>query len=219
MAHPTYRFGDDFELDPASRVLRRLDERIALPPKSFECLAYLVACRDRAVGRDELIAAVWGRVEVSDTVVSQTLLRARKAVGDSGNLQRIVRTVPRFGYQWVAPVRETSRSNPIAEHAVSRPPATVQQPVQRLARAWQGWWSLILLVIVAAIAGLLLPGKNAGATTDRRRTKAVEVDAISNRPIATCVAAAVEEHTPASGDQPGRARMSSANVAGAHAAP
>ncbi|HEY5782074.1 MAG TPA: winged helix-turn-helix domain-containing protein, partial [Lysobacter sp.] len=83
MRLPKYRFGP-FELDAASRELSRDGERVALPPKSFECLAYLIAHRDRAVGRDELIAAVWGRVEVSDAVVAQTLLRARKALDDTG---------------------------------------------------------------------------------------------------------------------------------------
>src|SRR5262245_58818913 len=100
---PRYRFGE-FELDPASRELLRGGERVALPPKSFDCLVHLIAHRDRAVGRDELIAAVWGRVEVSDTVVAQTLLRARKALDDTGERQSIIRTVPRFGYHWVAAV-------------------------------------------------------------------------------------------------------------------
>ncbi len=105
MRLPKYRFGM-FELDAASRELFRNGELVALPPKSFECLAYLIANRDRAVGRDELIAAVWGRVEVSDAVVAQTLLRARKALDDTAGKQSLIRTVPRFGYQWVAPVQE-----------------------------------------------------------------------------------------------------------------
>ena len=96
-----YRFAD-FQLDPAARELRRGDERVALPPKSLECLIYLVEHRERAIGRDELISAVWGRVDVSDALLAQTLLRARRAVGDSGNDQSSIRTVPRFGYQWVA---------------------------------------------------------------------------------------------------------------------
>ncbi|MGO4222158.1 winged helix-turn-helix domain-containing protein [Lysobacter sp. TAF61] len=100
-----YRFGE-FELDPASRELKRAGLRVALPPKSFDCLAYLIANRERAVGRDELIAAVWGKVDVSDTVVAQTMLRARKALDDTGNRQSIIRTVSRFGYHWIAPVEE-----------------------------------------------------------------------------------------------------------------
>ncbi|HEY5803749.1 MAG TPA: winged helix-turn-helix domain-containing protein [Lysobacter sp.] len=116
MRLPRYRFGP-FELDAASRELVRDGKLVPLPPKSFECLAYLIAHRERAVGRDELIAAVWGRVEVSDAVVAQTLLRARKALDDTAGKQSSIRTVPRFGYQWVAPVQEvtaTTQSVPAA---------------------------------------------------------------------------------------------------------
>jgi DNA-binding winged helix-turn-helix (wHTH) protein/tetratricopeptide (TPR) repeat protein len=104
---PRYLFGE-FELNPASRELLRNGQPVALRPKSLECLIYLIEHRDRAVGRDELISAVWGRVDASDTVVAQTLLRARKALDDTGNQQAVIRTVPRFGYRWVAPIREVA---------------------------------------------------------------------------------------------------------------
>ena len=100
-----YVFGD-FELNPATRELSRNGSPIALRPRSLECLVYLIRHRDRAVGRDELIAAVWGKVDAGDTVVAQALLRARKALDDTGNQQAMIRTVPRFGYRWVAPIRE-----------------------------------------------------------------------------------------------------------------
>lgn len=149
-----YRF-QEFEIDPPSRDLRRDGKRVALPPKSFDCLAYLVVHRDRAVGRDELIAAVWGRVEVSDMVVAQTMLRARKAVGDSGTLQRTIRTVPRFGYQWIAPVQEL-------ELATATPPATGQRASALHAardgiRRWLGWSGLFMLASAAGFSGWLLP--------------------------------------------------------------
>jgi len=124
MPRTRYRFGD-FELDPASRELWRQGERIALPPKSFECLSYLIAHRDRAVGRDELISAVWGRVDASDTLVAQTLLRARKALDDSGDRQAMVRTVPRFGYRWVAPVQVLESVVIAAAASADSSPSTV----------------------------------------------------------------------------------------------
>ncbi|GAB3371858.1 hypothetical protein GCM10027431_21390 [Lysobacter rhizosphaerae] len=104
---PRYLFGE-FELNPASRELLRNGELVALRPRALECLVYLIEHRDRAVGRDELIAAVWGRVDASDTVVAQTMLRARKALDDTGNQQVMIRTLPRFGYRWVAPIREVA---------------------------------------------------------------------------------------------------------------
>jgi DNA-binding winged helix-turn-helix (wHTH) protein/tetratricopeptide (TPR) repeat protein len=151
MRLPQYRFGE-FELDPASRELARLGQRIGLPPKSFECLVYLIAHRDRAVGRDELISAVWGRVEVSDTVVAQTLLRARKALDDTGDRQSTIRTVPRFGYRWVAPVEENSPE----EASMPTPaPAPVVSSL-RAAPRQAGMWLLAFAVMAMALGWIVL---------------------------------------------------------------
>ena len=67
MTPAIYRFGD-FQIDLAARELYRAGLPVALPPKSFDCLGYLIAHRERAVGRDELISAVWGRVDVNDAL-------------------------------------------------------------------------------------------------------------------------------------------------------
>lgn len=96
------RFGE-FRLDPARRELWRGDAPVQLPSRVLDCIVYLVAHRDRAVGRDELIAAVWGRADVSDNVLDQTIVRARRALGDVGGERRTIATKPRFGYAWAAP--------------------------------------------------------------------------------------------------------------------
>jgi DNA-binding winged helix-turn-helix (wHTH) protein/tetratricopeptide (TPR) repeat protein len=98
-----YRF-DGFLLNPATRELLHNGALAILPARAFECLAYLIEHRDRAVGRDELIAAVWGRIEVSDALLSHTVVRIRRLLGDTGNAQRTIRTVPRFGYRWVGAI-------------------------------------------------------------------------------------------------------------------
>jgi DNA-binding winged helix-turn-helix (wHTH) protein len=103
MDHPAWRFGE-FVLDRATRELRRGGKRVSLSAKAFDCIAYLIEQRGRAVGRDELIAAVWGRVDVSDSVLSQTVLYARRALEDTGREQHAIRTVVGFGYHWVAPI-------------------------------------------------------------------------------------------------------------------
>ena len=131
MTSVCYRFGE-FRLHPATRELSRNGERIALAPKSFECLAYLVACRERAVGRDELISAVWGRAEVSDALLAQTLWRARRVIGDTGREQAALRTVARFGYQWVAPVvAEEVAGDPDAGDPSVEPPIVPVSHVRR----------------------------------------------------------------------------------------
>ncbi|MEP7043654.1 MAG: winged helix-turn-helix domain-containing protein [Dokdonella sp.] len=101
MTAHVHRFGN-YRIDPSARELQHAGELVVLSPKVFDCLAYLIAHRDRAVGRDELIAAVWGKVDVSDTLLGQTVLKARRAIGDTGNEQNAIRTIPRFGYRWVA---------------------------------------------------------------------------------------------------------------------
>src|SRR5690242_1583800 len=96
--------------DAARRELRRDGRRIELSPKVFDCLIYLIEHRDRAVGRDELIAAVWGRADVTDSLLGQTMLKVRRAIGDTGQEQTAIRTVPRFGYQWIAPTSIDTQS-------------------------------------------------------------------------------------------------------------
>lgn len=96
-----YRFGH-YSVDPATRELRCSGELVALSPTLFDCLAWLIEHRDRAVGRDELVAAVWGKSHIADTQLVQAILKARRAVGDTGEEQHAIRTIPRFGYRWVA---------------------------------------------------------------------------------------------------------------------
>jgi DNA-binding winged helix-turn-helix (wHTH) protein/tetratricopeptide (TPR) repeat protein len=114
MHKPVYRFAR-FLLDPSARELREGGALVSMPPKSFDCVAYLIEHRARAVGRDELISAVWGSADVSDHTLGQTLLRARQALGDVGAGEReMIRTVPRFGYRWIAAVEVLERSEPVA---------------------------------------------------------------------------------------------------------
>ena len=127
MSGKIYRFGP-FRLDPRSRELHAGDELLAIPPKSFDCLAYLIAHRDRAVGRDELISAVWGTADVSDHSLAQTLLRARQVLGDTGPERTTIRTVPRFGHRWVAPTEVLE-----AEPSAPPEPAASTPPVERAA--------------------------------------------------------------------------------------
>lgn len=105
----------NFRLDVRARELYRDDERVALAVVAFDCLAYLIRHRDRPVGRDELISAVWGRADVSESTLAHTIVRLRQCLGDTGNDQRYIRTIPRLGYRWVAPVVEAEASLPGAD--------------------------------------------------------------------------------------------------------
>jgi DNA-binding winged helix-turn-helix (wHTH) protein/tetratricopeptide (TPR) repeat protein len=109
------------ELDPGAREVWRDGELVVLAPPVFDCIAYLFAHRERAVGRDELIAAIWGRADITDTVLHQTVMTARRVFGDSGDEQQVLRTVPRFGDRWIATV----------EGATERAAAENPQPADR----------------------------------------------------------------------------------------
>ena len=145
------RFGSCL-IDLATRELSDDGRLSTLSPRVFDCLAYLLEHRDRAVGRVELMAAVWGRADVSDSQLAQVMLKARRAVGDSGDAQRVIRTVAGFGYHWIAPVEpivDVAQRAPVAEPAAAR-----TRP--RNAGAWRQpllWSSLLLLAGLVAFAG------------------------------------------------------------------
>jgi len=69
-------------------------------------LAYLVRNRDRVVSKDDLIGAVWDGRAVSDSTLTSRITAVRKAIGDSGHDQRLIRTIPRKGVRFVADVQE-----------------------------------------------------------------------------------------------------------------
>lgn len=106
-----YRFGR-FRLSPPAREFWRDDVLEPVPRLLFDGLAYLIENRERAVGRDELVAAVWGRVDIPDAHVSQLVLRLRRLLGDDGQAQHTVRTVPGFGYRWVVAVDVVADPSP-----------------------------------------------------------------------------------------------------------
>ncbi|HVI57958.1 MAG TPA: winged helix-turn-helix domain-containing protein [Luteimonas sp.] len=98
-----YRFGD-YVLDLPKHELLHRSAPVALQARVFECLCCLVEHRERAVGRDELVQAVFGRLNVSDAQLAQVVLRSRRAIGDDGQEQHSIRTVPRYGFRWLPPV-------------------------------------------------------------------------------------------------------------------
>jgi len=100
-----YDFGEH-SLDVDRHELRRGGELIALEPQVFDLIVYLLRNRERVVSRDDLIAGVWGGRIVSDSAVTTRINAARRALGDSGAAQTIIRTVPRKGVRFIANVSE-----------------------------------------------------------------------------------------------------------------
>ena len=93
-------------LDVDRRELRRGQELITVEPQVFDLLVYLVQNRDRVVSKDDLINGVWGGRIVSESTLTSRITAVRKAIGDSGVEQRLIRTVPRKGVRFVGLVRD-----------------------------------------------------------------------------------------------------------------
>jgi TolB-like protein/Tfp pilus assembly protein PilF len=85
--------------------LRRGANPIAVEPQVFDLLVYLLRNRDRVVTKDNLIASVWGGRIVSDSTLTSRINAARRAIGDSGDDQKLIRTFARKGLRFVADVR------------------------------------------------------------------------------------------------------------------
>ncbi len=100
-----FRF-DEFEIDTLNYQLQRQGQSVEVEPKVFDLLSYLVTNRSRLVSRDELFENLWPGQVVSDTSLSNQINAARKAVGDNGQKQALIKTVHGRGYQFIATVEE-----------------------------------------------------------------------------------------------------------------
>jgi TolB-like protein len=110
----------DYTLDTERRELLRDSAPIMLAPQAFDLLVYLVCNSDRVVSKNDLIASVWGGRIVSESTLASRINAVRKAVGDSGAAQRLIRTFSRKGVRFVADVR-TNQENGAPTQAVASP--------------------------------------------------------------------------------------------------
>ena len=116
-----FRF-EDCLLDTDRRELHRAGKSVAVEPQVFDLLTYLVEHRDRVVTKDDMIAAVWGGRIVSESTLTSRINAARKAVGDSGDQQRLIRTIARKGFRFTGEVQADTRpAADVADSASQRP--------------------------------------------------------------------------------------------------
>lgn len=99
------RFGDH-ELDTERFELRDADGPVTVEPQVFDVLVHLVTNRHRVVPKEELLDEVWGDRFVSESALSSRIMSARKAVGDDGRRQAVIKTMHGRGFRFVAEVEE-----------------------------------------------------------------------------------------------------------------
>src|SRR5215813_4759864 len=117
---------EGYTLDFARSSLRAADRDVALRPKAFEVLRYLVENADRLVTKAELIRTIWPNVIVTDEVLTHCISEVRQAIGDSK--QTIIATVPRRGYRFTAPVLRVATSAGAAPQPPPAPPTIQSRP-------------------------------------------------------------------------------------------
>ena len=121
----------DCEIDCDRRELHRTGRSTHLEPQVFDLLVYLVRHRDRVVSKEELIRAVWDGRFISDDTLTSRVGAARRAIGDTGADQRLIRTVTRRGFRFVGEVREErdASSTPVVVRSPRADPSSLQQNV------------------------------------------------------------------------------------------
>jgi TolB-like protein/tetratricopeptide (TPR) repeat protein len=93
-------------LDTDRRELSRGSEPVAVGPQVFDLLIHLIENRDRVVSKDDLFDVIWRGRTVSESTLTSHVNFARRAIGDTGDEQRLIRTISRKGFRFVGDVRE-----------------------------------------------------------------------------------------------------------------
>ena len=120
-----FAFGD-YRLDPERRELTLRAQAVTIGPQVFDLLLHLVGHRDRVVSKDELLQAVWSGRIVSESTITSHINAVRKAIGDNGEEQRLIRTIARKGFRFVGTVE--------ADPAEARRPLVQPGPVEQIGR-------------------------------------------------------------------------------------
>jgi TolB-like protein len=120
-------FFEDYAFDTDRRELHRGADVVPTAPQVFDLLDYLIRNRERVVSKDDLVSAIWNGRIVSDMALTTRLNAARSAIGDSGDEQRLIKTLPRKGFRFVGVVHEGDRPSDTAvvsdSHVESSKPA------------------------------------------------------------------------------------------------
>jgi DNA-binding winged helix-turn-helix (wHTH) protein len=124
---------EDYVLDTDRRELRRGAAVIAVQPQVFDLLEFLICNRERVVTKDDMLDAIWGGRVVSESALTTRINAARTALGDNGEEQRLIRTLPRKGIRFVGVVREARESLhtnavPVIENRPKEPIAPRPEP-------------------------------------------------------------------------------------------
>ena len=121
-----YQF-TEFEIDLGQQELRRLGEAVHIEPQVFDLIVHLVRNHERIVSKDELIETIWNGRIISEAALSSRINGARRALGDNGNDQALIRTLHKRGFRFVGDVQAVDTDAP-ATDAKAAPTCASDKP-------------------------------------------------------------------------------------------
>jgi DNA-binding winged helix-turn-helix (wHTH) protein/TolB-like protein/Tfp pilus assembly protein PilF len=136
--------------DPATNELGRAGEIVRIEPKAMEVLMVLAGRSGRVVSRDELLSAVWPGVVVGDEVLTQSIIKLRKALGDNPRSPTHIETISKRGYRLIAPVRGMDATRDA--RAGTETPSATASPGRRHGMRWLGVAALAAVIAVVALS-------------------------------------------------------------------
>ena len=125
-------FFEEYAFDTDRRELHRGADLVSIGPQVFDLLDYLLRNRERVVSKDDLIHAVWNGRIVSDAALTTRLNAARSAIGDTGEKQRLIKTLPRKGFRFVGAVHEEDGRTVAPSGSAAHEAATRRRPRRRV---------------------------------------------------------------------------------------
>jgi TolB-like protein/DNA-binding winged helix-turn-helix (wHTH) protein len=176
-------FFEDCSLDTDRRELRRGLNLVPTTPQVLDLLEYLIRSRDRVVSKDDLVNAIWNARIVSDAALTTRLNAVRRAIGDSGEKQHLIKTFPRKGFRFVGAIHDEDRSpgtavvsDALAElsklaRATGKAAVSVPDPSKKVVGKWRsyGWPGHLrdrLKLVGGALASVAAIGAIAGGLTE-----------------------------------------------------
>ncbi len=150
-----------FRLDTADQCLWRGQERVAIPPKPYDMLRYLVENPGRLVTQDEFLEKLWPDTYVNPELIRKYILDIRKVLGDRPDKPEFIETVTKRGYRFIAPVVDESAAGPGELNPLPTKPGheIIEDGDHEAARSGQerspvkrGLWKFIVLSLLALAA-------------------------------------------------------------------
>ena len=167
-----YEF-EGFRLDASKRLLFSGGEPVALMPKAFDILLYLVERAGSVADKDEIMAAIWPDTVVEENNLTQNISALRRALGEKHRENRFIATVPGRGYKFVAEVRSAREPAPQIEQRPETPPQP-ERPDSPPQRQW-ALPALAVFVLAVGVAAAILSWRSGPAAPDNAKIRSLAV--------------------------------------------